>query len=151
MFTWEHVPGDESEEGRLCRFLRQSFYVEWAEGHVFTDANGNAVEVDPAIRKSADNKTITVEIGHMPEPGEPAHARIEGAVELELMTEGQEVAAALTIGGAKTYHLTVEAVNGLHKIYRQQNLVDTWYEFTPTGALDVEVGKLSPPLGDDGE
>lgn len=146
LFTWENVPG--SDEGWLKRCLRQSFYVSWAEGHIFTGDNGNPVEIEPDISKSDDENTITISIHHDPQPQEPSCAKIEGLVELVLVRDDEGVESViLKITNGKIYHLKVRVENNLHRVYREQNLVDTWYEFTPTGALDVEVGNISDVLG----
>lgn len=149
MFTWEKVPG--AEEDRLKRCLRQSFYVSWAEGYRYTVKKNQSKVTFPTIAKSADKNTITVSIYHDPPQG-PLSAKIEGSVELELVKENNNVVAVtLKITNGKTYELKVKEDNNLHKVYREQNLVDTWYEFTPTGALDVEVGKISDVLEADDE
>ena len=153
MFTWEHIgenQGNEQEESWLARCLRQSFYVEWAEGHVFTGADNQPVEIKPKFEKSADQNIITVSIFHAREPGEPPNAKIEGSVQMQLVKkDGEAVNVALKISDGKSYDLKVRKEGNLHKVYREQNLVDTWYEFTPTGALDVEVGNISPVLDND--
>lgn len=127
MFTWENV-GDnvrtDNENGRLKRYLRQNFYVSWAE------------DDDVKITKLANGKTIVVSI----DTGVQIEPRVEGSVEITL-DEGKG-AATLKVTSGKTYDLKVKKEENKLKVYREQNLVDTWYEYTPTGALDVAKGSV---------
>jgi len=125
VFTWENVPGNE--EGRLKRCLRQTFYIGWAEDNETT------------IVKQDDGKTILVSIDKSIMIGGTA-SKVEGSVEIALDEEKGE--ATLKVTNGKTYNLIVKKEDNNLKIYRVQNLVDTWYEYTPTGALDVVEGMV---------
>jgi len=124
MFTWENVPGRDS--GRLQRYLRQEFYIAWAED----DAT--------KITKSGDGKTIQVAINQ--ESQGQSGGRVTGAISIAL--DKDKGVAVMQVTDSKSYDLSARQEEGKWKIYRQQNLVDTWYEFTPTGALDVVEGTV---------
>lgn len=47
------------------------------------------------------------------------------------------------INSSRTYNLALTEEDGQHKVFQQHNLVDTWHEFTPTGARDIEVACMS--------
>jgi hypothetical protein len=85
----------------------------------------------PTPTKSADQKTIYL---------------TKNNDLIEITMDKENGTALLKIGNGRTYDLVVRQANGQHKIYKEQNWVDTWYEFTPTGALDVEVGHMSDIL-----
>ncbi len=125
VFTWENVPGNE--EGRLKRYLRQSFYIHWAE-----DDEATIVKLD-------EGKTIILSIDKTTMVG-GFESKIEGSVEIKLDESKNRVYLKITDG--KTYDLKVKTEGNIHKIFREQNLIDTWYEYTPTGALDVVEGSV---------
>jgi hypothetical protein len=133
LFTWGNVQSDSgSENGRLQRSLRQNFYVAWAEeGGVQITADDQRIEV-----------AIDQELPRQENVQEQLRTRISGSVVITLKKEtaGKGV-ATLAITGGKEYTLSAREEEGKWKIYRLQNLVDTWYEYTPTGALDVVVGQ----------
>ena len=132
VFTWDNVPG--SEDGWLKRQLRQNFYIPWAEDDGTT------------ISKSDYDNTIQVAIYEEVEgqPGMKMKIR-KDSVSLELKEDESKVdegVVVLKVTEGKSYDLSARRESGEWKVYRLQNLVDTWYEFTPTGALDITEGKV---------
>lgn len=87
----------------------------------------------PTPVKSADGNTISFAKGHEA---------------VKITKNDAEGTARINTSNGRTLDLTAKDEEGQHKLYGKLNWVDTWYEFTPTGALDVEVGNISPNLID---
>ena len=79
---------------------------------------------------------VTSIVGHTLQ----GQTRMTGSVSIELKED--EGVAVLKVTEGKSYDLRARQESGEWKVYRLQNLVDTWYEFTPTGAMDIVEGKV---------
>ncbi len=79
----------------------------------------------PKLEKSDDDNTICI---------------TQGNDSVEITKDDQKGTAVLKASNSRTYDLIIKEEGGQHKVYKEQNWVDTWYEFTPTGALDVVEG-----------
>lgn len=95
----------------LLDYLKKDLHLSWAE--------------NAAISKSDDQKNICISKDNQM---------------AEIVMDETKGVAVLKASNARIYDLKVKEEAGQHKIYKEQNWVDTWYEFTPTGALDVVEG-----------
>jgi hypothetical protein len=115
---WDEVPGDDT--AHLLHFLAEDLYLRWAaDADVEKDASGRKLLISARVgRTAADRADITLD--------EDAGS------------------AVLTISPSRVYDLKVRRDDDGWRVLFQPNWVDTWYEFTPTGALDIAEGQVLP-------
>jgi hypothetical protein len=150
LFNWEDV-GQGIHDERLRRILKNDFYIPWAE-------NANIDKYDDLTLNISKDITICLEC-HTISDGLLVKCPNPKCNSLNLKQSGKEEnfikitldrnrnEATLKITDDATYLLKVKEEDNKYKIYKEQNWVDTWYEFTPTGALDVSEGKVLGDIG----
>jgi hypothetical protein len=97
---------------KLLKFLADGFDIEWVK--------------DAEATKSDDGKTISI-------------TKEDDYVNIVLDEENER--AILTISDRRSLYLKTRNVDDKIKIYQYDNPQDTWYEYTPTGALHIEKGE----------
>jgi hypothetical protein len=115
---WDQVPGPGT--AHLLHFLEEDLNLGWA--------------ADAQVEKDADDKILFIRAGHVRASAERVEINLDEAA----------AKAVLSVSPSRVYDLSVRRDDDGLKLLFQPNWVDTWYEFTPTGALDIAEGQVLP-------
>jgi hypothetical protein len=118
---WDQVPGQDT--AHLLHFLEEDLNLAWAAG--------------AQVEKDAEDKTLIIS-------ARQGRARAERAERAEISLDEAAGTAVLSVSPSRVYDLGVRRDSDGLKLLFQPNWVDTWYEFTPTGALDIAEGQVLP-------
>lgn len=116
------------------------------KGNKWTIKEGNTPQYDIRCENTGVLNVYDLVDTNRPKPSKSADGNViyltVGDVAIQITMDEKKGTALLRAGKSRTYDLLIKQEDGQHKVYKEQNWVDTWYEFTPTGALDVIEGNV---------